>query len=117
MADEITLSFQMNLVNGSLKSSHSSGSLTIDQTTAKLVSNVQTIGTVEEALDLGDITTPGIGIFVNLDSTNFIELGLSGQMFVRINAGEQYPFRVTTTAPYAKADTANVELFYILLED
>jgi len=117
MANEITVTFQTLLNNGNLSDNHSSGSIAIDQATAKLVRNVQSIGTSEEALVLGDIVTPGCCVFVNLDDTNFVEIGVSGSMFLKLKPGEQSLCRLTTVAPYAVADTANVELFYIIYED
>ena len=117
MANEITITLQTLLNNGGLSDNHSSGSIAVDQASAKMLRNVQTIGTTEEALVLGDITTPGYCVFVNLDSTNFVEIGVSGSMFLKLKPGEQDVCRLTTTAPFAKADTAAVELFYIMYED
>lgn len=117
MANEITLSFQTLLNNGNLSDAHSSGSIAVDQASAKLIRNVQSIGTSEEALGLGDLVTPGYCVFVNLDDTNFVEIGISGSMFLKLKPGEQALCRLSTTAPFALADTAAVELFYIMYED
>jgi hypothetical protein len=117
MANEISLSFQILLNNGSLTDNHSSGSIAVDQATAKMVRGVQTVGTSEAALGLGEVATPGICVFVNLDDTNFVEIGVTGSMFVKLKPGEQFVCRLTTTAPFAKADTAPVELFYIIYND
>jgi len=117
MANEITYTFQMLLNNVGLKDSHTSSSIAEDQTSKKLIRNVQTIGTVEEALVLGDVVTPGLAAFQNLDDTNFVEIGISGGMFVKLKPGGQALLRMTTTAPFAKADTADVELFYVIYED
>jgi hypothetical protein len=117
MANEITITLQTLLRNGGLSDNHSSGSIAVDQASAKVLRNVQTIGTVQEALVLGDITTPGYCVFINLDITNFVEIGVTGSMFLKLKPGEQAICRLTTTAPFAKADTASVELFYIMYED
>jgi len=127
MANEITITLQMLLNNGGVTDNHSSGSIAIDQTSAKMIRNVQTIGTTEEALVLGDVVTPGYCVVINLDVTNFVELGVFGFIdgigttgfigFLKLNPGEQALFRLSTTAPYAKADTVAVELFYIIYED
>lgn len=117
MANEITHTFQTLLNNAGLSDNHSSGSIAIDQATEKLVRNVLTVTTSEVALDLGGVSTPGLGIFQNLDDTNFVEIGVSGTMVVKLKPGEQYCFRLSTTAPYAIADTASVELFYIIYDD
>ena len=117
MANEITLTLQTLLNNGGISDNHASGSFSVNQALAKMVRNVQTIGTVEEALQLGDVTTPGYCVFKNIDDTNFVEIGISGNMFLKLKPGEQCLCRLTTTAPYAKADTADVELFYIMYQD
>jgi len=117
MANEITTTFQTLLSNSTLKDSHSSGQIAIDQASAKVTRNVQTITTLEVALELGGITTPGVCMFQNLDDTNFVEIGVSGTMVIKLKPGEQYCVRLTTLAPFAKADIAPVELFYIIYED
>ena len=117
MANELNISFQAVLNNGSLSDNHSSGSLPVTQASAKLVRNVQSIATSEVALALGAITTPGFCVFINLDDTNFVEIGVTGTMFLKLKPGEQCICRLTTTAPVAKADTLSVELFYIIYED
>ena len=116
MANEITMSFQTLLNNGGLSDSYSSGSIAIDQTTAKMVRNVQTIPTANTALSLGSVSTPGVAIFVNLDDTNFVDIGLTGSYFVRLKPGEAFVMRLAG-APFALADTASVELFYIIYDD
>ena len=122
MPNEISYQFQTNLTNGSLKDTHASQGLVTDQTTAKLIRNVQTIGFVAHgALKLGDLVTPGIAVFQNLDDTNFLEIGLDVAAvfvpFAKIKPGEQFFIRLSTSAPFALADTADVELFYIILDD
>jgi len=82
---------------------------------------IQNIATSEEQLDFGDVTTPGMVYFRNLDSTNFVEIrpGIGVADLVRLNAGEDCRFRfaATATAPYAIADTAAVDLEMCLIED
>jgi hypothetical protein len=127
MANEITLTLQTLLNNGGISDSHASGSFAVDQASAKMLRNVQEIGTTREALQLGDVTTPGYCVFINLDDTNFVEIGVEGFIdgvgtvgfigFLKLKPGEQCLVRLTTTAPYAKADTAAVELFYIMYQD
>jgi len=118
MANEISYSFQTLLNNGGLSDSFSSGSKVADQTIAKLVRNVQTIGIAAEALALGDLTTPGYAVFQNLDDTNFVEIGTAGFVpFVKLKPGEMAILRLGTAAPMAQADTADIELFYIIYDD
>lgn len=127
MANEISINFQTLLNNAGLTDNYSSGSFAVDQVSAKMIRNVQTIGTIREALGLGDVTTPGYCVFINLDDTNFVEIGVEGFIdgvgtvgfigFLKLKPGEKALCRLTTAAPFAKADTADVELFYIMYED
>jgi hypothetical protein len=117
MANEISYQIQSLLNNGGLSDNFISGSLRADQLTARVIRNVQTIGfAAEEALELGSIATPGFAVFKNLDDTNFIEIGPDSTglvPFVKLEPG-QVAMMPLAAAPWAKADTAAVELFYIV---
>jgi hypothetical protein len=118
MANEITYQFQTLLGNGSLSDSFASGSQSADQASAFLIRNVQNIGTTDEALALGDVTTPGFSVFQNLDDTNFVEIGVgSFTAFLKLKPGELCICRLATTAPRARANTAAIDLFYIIYSD
>lgn len=122
MSNELSYQFQTSLSNGSLKDTHSSNTIQVDQSTARLIRNVQQIGfAAHEALELGDLSTPGFACFVNLDDTNYVEIGVDVAAafvaFAKLKAEEQIIVRLATAAPYAQADTANVELFYIIYDD
>ena len=120
MADEITLTYKLSLSNGDLKRSKSISSKKSDQATKGLAAGAQTIGTTHEALALGDLTTPRFGHITNLDTSNYVELGVdvSGAFhaFMRLDPGESLPLKLAATAPYAKANTASVILEYELWE-
>jgi hypothetical protein len=121
MANEVVYQFQITLNNGELQDQYTSGSSGADQSTAKLVRNVQTIGfATHEALGLGDVTTPGYAVFKNLDDTNFVDVGLevaaTFYVFARLQPGEQGLVPLGASAIYAQADTADVELFYIIYD-
>ena len=121
--NEITYSFNILLKNGSLGDQFASSSKAADQATANLVRNVQNIGTgaTGVALGLGGVATPGFSIFQNLDSTNYVEIGsFSGGVFypfLKLKAGEMQMARVGVAAPYARANTLAVNLFYIIYND
>ena len=118
MANEITYQFQTLLSNGDLADSYASNSQAADQSSALLIRNVQNIGTSDEALALGDVTTPGWSVFQNLDDTNFVEIGVgSFTPFLKLKPTEQCLVRLGTTAPRAQADTAAIDLFYIIYSD
>jgi hypothetical protein len=118
MANEITYQFQTLLSNGDLSDSYASNSQSADQASALLIRNVQNIGTTDEALALGDVVTPGVCVFQNLDDTNYVEIGVgSFTAFLKLKATEQFMCRLGTTAPRAKANTAAIDLFYIIYSD
>jgi hypothetical protein len=120
MANELTYQLQARLGNGNLIDSYASGSLSADQSTASLIRNTQNIGTSAEALALGGVTTPGFAVFQNLDDTNYVEIGVDSGGFVavvKLKPGEQAILRLATTAPQARANTAAVDLFYIIYSD
>jgi len=79
--------------------------------------SVQSIGLTEEAIeDSSDIATPGFCIFRNLDTTNYIEIGLTGSYPTKLKAGEFCVFRANG-ALFAIADTAACRLEYWVFED
>jgi hypothetical protein len=122
MANEISYQFQIVLNNVKLKDQYSSNSVSATQSTAALMRNVQSISnSAHSALDLGSVVTPGFAVFQNLDSTNYIEVGIdvTGAFypFLKLKAGEQGIVRLGISAPYAKANGAAVSLFYVIYAD
>jgi hypothetical protein len=62
-----------------------------------------------------------LAVFENLDANNYIEIGIqvTGTFypFLKLLAGKQAgPMWLGTAAPYARANTGNVKLFYIMYE-
>ena len=123
MSNEISYQFQTLLKNGSLQDQYASGQLSASQTSALLIRNVVSVATTAggQLLDLGDIATPGFAVFSNLDSTNFVEIGIvvtgTFHPFLKLKPGEQVYARLSNIVPYAKADTLAVNLFYIVYSD
>lgn len=119
MADELMIRAFMRYVS-STKDIPFGESTTVDVSGTKVLVNQQTVGTSAEALEVGDMTTPGVIMLKNLDDTNFVELrdGADGADLVKILAGETSgPWRLATTTPYVIADTASVEVEYMLVEN
>jgi|SRR2546428_930067 len=117
MANEITLSGSLSYSKNKAKASLS-GTQTADVTGDHYMQGVQDVGTVEESISKGDIGTIGFCAFRNADSTNFVQVGAaSGSYSLKLKPGEfAGPIRWNGTAVYAKADTAAVELEYLLVE-
>jgi len=121
MADEIKLSVQLSLTKGSLKDNFNPGQISLDQTNQGLLSTVVSVGTSEEDLSVGDISTLGILVLQNL-GTNFVEYGpKSGGSMVaygKIEPGEVAVLRLKPGITHRwVADTAAVKVLVKLLED
>lgn len=90
--------------------SFTAGSLSITVSGTQIMDNVQSIGTSEEAILLGDVAAGGYWFVQNMDGTNFVELrsGTGATDFIKLLAGEWAIFRTSAdaSAPFAIADTA-----------
>lgn len=121
MADEITISGSLRLVRSGVDIDLAEIGRQFDQSGTKYVRLKQNIGIAEEALDKGDITTPGYCIAVNLDTTNFVSIrpatGAANTIRLDANRGFAiFKFGSGATAPYAIADTAACDIDYLLIE-
>lgn len=120
MADELTIS-------ASLAYADSEGAdellavadVTPNVSTKKYAKFKQSVGTSEEALGLGEVTSLGYCLVINRDETNFVQLrtGTGGTYFAKLLPGEVALFRFGSgvTAPFVIADTAayQIEVFLI----
>ena len=98
MANEITLTVGLQLVNSSLRAQFPQVPSQYTQTTAGISDNVWTIGTSAEDVAFGDVATPGLTVLHNLDSTNYVDYGMSdgGTMKAvgRLKAGDKHIIRI-----------------------
>lgn len=120
MANEITVTLRMGCINGNFNpGTISASSLQYDQAAAGAASGIQAIGTSEETLSTGDLTTYGWLYIRNLDATNYVQLGFSTGVYgIRLEAGEPAMFRTEPAATvYLKADTAACNVQFQWLED
>jgi hypothetical protein len=89
-------------------------------TTKKFIHAKQSIGTTEEAIDLGEVTSLGWSLFINRDSTNYLELRSAtgaGNDIIKIPAGKfaMFHWGSDVTAPFAIANTGACQLEYIIV--
>ena len=122
MADEITVNQSLRVSNGNFSFRREVGFSTFDQTTAGGGNpGTVNIGTSEESVTFGDITTPGWAIMTNLDTTNFVKWGFSTGVYGgRMEPGETAgPFRLdpALASLYMIADTAACNVLIQVLED
>jgi hypothetical protein len=91
-------------------------------TGAKYTSGTQTIAfAAHEAIAVGsDHTNLGICVFINLDATHFVTIGVQdGATFeptAKLLPGDIAVFRAASNSLFAKADTAAVELQKLMFE-
>lgn len=119
MADEIKLSSLVSFAKGGRSAEFGLLGQEIDMAGTDYVRATQTIGTTAEALMTGDMGNCGVLCIKNLDATNFVNLraGSGGADVAKIKAGECFTLRLATNTPFAIANTAPVEVEYLLLED
>ena len=121
MANEISASTSLSVVNGSSKLSRQT-SKTITQNGVGTYQNTQSVGTTYEAVAIGaDLGTAGLAVFTNLDLTNYVEIGLEVSSafypLIKLKAGESSQVRLATSTLFAKANTSAVKLEVIALTD
>ena len=124
MSNEIKYGSSMALTNGTLTDGISASGLVANQTNARLVRNVQTLAVSSaegDLISLGGVVVPGIASFSNLDTANYLEIGIqvTGTFypFIKLKAGQQSgPLFLGTSAIYGRANTADVKLFYVIYD-
>lgn len=120
MANEISHTLRLQLTNSPLRDDNDPGRVQVTQTALGMSSQVLTIGTSEETVSLGDISTPGWCYLVNCDSTNYVEVGFSTGVYgIRLKAGEPaHCFRLNSGVTiYAKANTAACKVLFKVYEN
>lgn len=119
MANEITVTTSIKYAKGNVAEISRALSKQITVSGTQHVHHVQSIGTSAEALDIGDLTTLGWCWMKNLDATNYVSIrsGADGANVINLDPGEAALFRLATNTPFAIADTAPVELEYLIIED
>lgn len=119
MADELTLNATLQYDDEENTSTHVQiNSLLVSLASFQFTRAKQSIGTSEEAIVLGGVTTPKWFIAVNTDDTNFVQIktGTGGTIFAKLLPGEFcfLPLGSGAQAPYAIADTAACLLDYFV---
>ena len=114
-ANEIQSVINLKVTKGSLDVTRSvSQQLTLTAAKPNAAGFTQSIptNTAGTEITLGDVATNGVAWFRNLDTTNYVEIGVqvSGDFypFVRLNYGEAWSFRLAQgVTPYARANATN----------
>jgi hypothetical protein len=121
MASELTLTTVTAYRKGNVIVQSLTTSKQVTVTGNVLVEAVQSVGTSEETLALGEVATnlAGYAWFYNTDATNYVEIGnATGAYQIKLKAGEMALLRLDAWAGiYARANTAAVLLQYRLFSD
>lgn len=120
MADEIRITLSVTVERGSYKATFPYSDA-LDQAATGAAGGVQSIGTSEENLSAGDLANVGYLFMRNLDSTNYVDWGVSdaGAMKAvgRLKAGDVAVLRVKPAAAVRmQANTAACLVQYLWLE-
>ena len=123
MAGEITVTGILKCYNSTqgIDQEMRRENISLTQTGDTFARYIQTVGTSEEALELGqDIGTLGLCMIRNLDATNFVSIkpatGAANTIKIRAGGFAIFEWGSGATAPFAIADTANVRCEILLLE-
>lgn len=119
MANELTITASLAFAKGSVSVSLAKSAAQFTVSGTKYYQGVQTVGTSEEALELGDISTGGYCLLINRDATNYVSVrsGTGAANLIKVKAGEPALFRVEAAAPYVIANTASCEVEVLLIAD
>jgi hypothetical protein len=122
MANELKLTLDARLENGDFKDAFQPGQINVDQAAIGAHRPVAIIGTSEEVIATGDVSTLGWLILRNLDATNYITWGpeSAGAMVPigRLEPGEWAALRLEPGVTIrAQANTAQCKLDQRIYED
>jgi hypothetical protein len=114
MANEITVTSGLQIIKGSLSQSANTSSFQANLTGVRVNRTTQAVATTHEAFAAGDLATAGVARFTNLDTTNYVEIGVDvGGTFyplMKILAGETWQTRLSILTFYLRANTAAVNV-------
>lgn len=121
MAQEITLRASLSYAKSGRATAADSGELAIDMSGTKHLDTVQTVGTSEEALQLGEAGAASSHYWIkNLDATNPVDLkpASGGAVTTRILPGRVAvgQFAPGVSAPFVQAITASVDIRILLVQ-
>lgn len=121
MANEITLTAIMKLVNGNLTEDQRLSGKQFTQDVAEVDKFTQNIGTSEEDVTFSSVTTHGWLLMINLDATNYVEWGDKDTTMKAIGRLEPTEFAFFRMAPGGvmrmQANTAACDVLFVMLGD
>jgi hypothetical protein len=121
MSQEITLRAALSFAKSGRSAFADSLDVSIDMAGTKGLDTVQTVGTTEEALVLGEVPAASAHYWIkNLDATNPVDLkpATGGTVTTRILPGRvaMGQFGPSVSAPFVQATTAPVDIRVVLIQ-
>lgn len=121
MANEISATVGLSVVNGNLRISFPQLTRQYNQTASGLSDQVLSIATAAEDVSFGDVATPGLCVLHNLDTTNYVEYGMSDsgtiKKLAKLSAGDVHMIRIAaSTTLRMQANTAACKVRVLCLE-
>jgi hypothetical protein len=115
MANELALSGTVRFTKGGVDELFTfSDQVDISGTT--ITKQVLSIGTTEESVAMGDVTSPGYVVAHNLSGTNFVQIGATtGDYCIKLGAGQRAVFPLNGTTLFAKSDTASCSVLFLVI--
>jgi len=120
MANEVTVKTSLSVRNGSLVFTYDSGTLQFDQAAVGgPTPGYVTVGTSEESIAFGELSTVGWVVLKNLSTANYVRWGFATTVYGgRLEPGEVAQFRLNPgTTLYLIANTAACKCLVYAVED
>lgn len=118
MASELQVQASIAFTKGGATLSEIFATYYFDVSGSSGIKNIISVGTSDETLALGDITTIGWFAARNLDSTNYILAGADGTLYNnKMKALEPMFVRWNGAAIHVKANTAPCLMEYLIIPD
>lgn len=94
--NEIRYSISLQLTNGNNSYSYQKGVAVNQNAQGGPSPGTITVGTTEETISLTELGTEGLAILINLDTTNYVDIGsAAGSYLLRLLPGEPQLVRLT----------------------
>lgn len=121
MSNEIKIQANVQVANGSYSDQFVIPTLGVTQASQLASSGILAVATSATALPVGSVTTLGTCCLRNLDTTNFVTVGVTSGSYIpvlKMKPGEVAIVRLMTGITLQlKADTATCNVMFLLLND
>lgn len=118
MAGELRFQGSIDFAKGGAAIAKAFQAAVFDVAGASYIQNSIAVGTSDETLALGDVSTIGWVYMKNNDATNYITAGGDGTLYnLKLKPGEPFFGRWNGAAIHVKANTAPCNFEYLVISD